>query len=362
MKTIKQLKVKTASSNYSIYFGNDFIKSFPLKEISNSKEIFFIFDSKMPDLSIRKVKSFIRKSMPSKFDSFKFIANEKNKSIETSQKIIERLIDLKFSRDSLIVSFGGGITTDLAGFVASVYLRGIEVMHIPTTLLAQVDASVGGKTGVNSKKFKNMIGAFKQPAAVLIDTYFLKSLSKRHLAAGYSEIIKHALIEDKNLLSKLDNFDQNIKKKGNITELSNLIRISTKIKANIVEQDEREKSVRAHLNFGHTFAHAIESVQSFKGLNHGEAVGVGMVCAAKLSLLLGKINSQEFDKIKSLIKKFNLPTKLPANCEPAKILKAMQSDKKSKDATLRFIILDGIGKVKIVENVDKEKILNSLKI
>ena len=132
--------------------------------------------------------------------------------------------------------------------------------------------------------------------------------------------------------------------------------------ANIVEQDEREKSVRAHLNFGHTFAHAIESVQSFKGLNHGEAVGVGMVCAAKLSLLLGKINSQEFDKIKSLIKKFNLPTKLPANCEPARILKAMQSDKKSKDTTLRFIILDGIGKVKIVENVDREKILNSLKI
>ena len=262
----------------------------------------------------------------------------------------------------MIVSFGGGITTDLAGFVASVYLRGIEVMHIPTTLLAQVDASVGGKTGVNSKKFKNMIGAFKQPEAVLIDTYFLKSLSKRHLAAGYSEIIKHALIEDKNLLSKLDNFDQNIEKKGNITELSNLIRISTKIKANIVEQDEREKSVRAYLNFGHTFAHAIESVQSFKGLNHGEAVGVGMVCAAKLSLLLGKINSQEFDKITTLIKKFNLPTKLPANCEPARILKAMQSDKKSKDTTLRFIILDGIGKAKIVENVDREKILNSLKI
>ncbi len=154
MKTIKQLKVKTLSSNYSIYFGNDFIKSFPLKKISNSKEIFLIFDSKMPDLSIRKVKSFIRKSMPSKFDSFKFIANEKNKSIETSQKIIEKLIDLKFSRDSLIISFGGGITTDLARFVASVYLRGIEVMHIPTTLLAQVDASVGGKTALTVKNLK----------------------------------------------------------------------------------------------------------------------------------------------------------------------------------------------------------------
>ena len=156
MKRIKKLKVNTPSSNYSIYFGNDFIKSFPLKKISNSKEIFFIFDSKLPDLSIRKVKSFIRKSKPSKFEFFRFIASEKNKSIETSQKIIEKLIDLKFSRDSLIVSFGGGITTDLAGFVASVYLRGIEVIHIPTTLLAQVDASVGGKTGVNSKKFKKI--------------------------------------------------------------------------------------------------------------------------------------------------------------------------------------------------------------
>ena len=142
-------------------------------------------------------------------------------------------------------------------------------MHIPTTLLAQVDASIGGKTGVNSKKFKNMIGAFKQPKAVLIDTYFLKSLSKRHIAAGYSEIIKHALIEDKNLLSKLDIFDQDIEKKENIAKLSDLIRMSSKIKANIVERDEKEKSIRAYLNFGHTFAHAIESVQSFKGLNHG---------------------------------------------------------------------------------------------
>jgi len=362
MKTIKQLKVRSPSTNYSIYFGDNFINSFSLQKISNSKEIFLIFDSKLPDLSIRKIKSFILKSKPSKFESLKFTANEKNKSIETSQKIIEKLIDLKFSRDSLIVSFGGGITTDLSGFVASVYLRGVEVMHIPTTLLAQVDASIGGKTGVNSKKFKNMIGAFKQPKAVLIDTYFLKSLSKRNIAAGYSEIIKHALIEDKNLLSKLDIFDQDIEKKENIAKLSDLIRMSSKIKANIVERDEKEKSIRAYLNFGHTFAHAIESVQSFKGLNHGEAVGVGMVCAAKLSLLLGKINSKEFEKIKLLISKFNLPTKLPSNCEPSRILKAMQLDKKSKGNNLRFIILDGIGKAKIVENVDKEKILNSLKI
>ena len=362
MKTIKQLKVSSPSSNYSIYFGDNFINSFSLKKISNSKEIFLIFDSKLPDLSIRKIKRFIRKSKPSKFESLKFTANEKNKSIETSQKIIEKLIDLKFSRDSLIVSFGGGITTDLSGFVASVYLRGVEVMHIPTTLLAQVDASIGGKTGVNSKKFKNMIGAFKQPKAVLIDTYFLKSLSKRHMAAGYSEIIKHALIDDMGLLTKLERFGGKLGKRTDFIELADLIKISSKIKSKIVEQDEEEKSVRAHLNFGHTYAHAIESVQSFKGLNHGEAVGVGMLCAAKLSFLLKKLTVKEFNRVMGVIKQFKLPTKLPSNCEPQKILKAMELDKKNKNNNLRFIILNGLGKVEIVENVPDEKILNSLKI
>ena len=358
MKTIKQLKVKTSSSNYSIYFGDNFIANFPLKKVSNAKEIFLIFDSKLPESSLKKVHSFIKKSKPSKFESFKFVANEKNKSLETSERILEKFIDLRFSRESLIVSLGGGITTDISGFIASVFLRGIDVIHIPTTLLAQVDASIGGKTGVNSKKYKNMIGTFKQPNSVLIDTDFLKSLSKRHIAAGYSEIIKHALIDDVKLLSKLEKFGGRI----DSVELAELIKISSKIKAKIVEQDEEEKSVRAHLNFGHTFAHAIESVQSFKGLNHGEAVGVGMLCAAKLSFLLNKLTIKEFNRVMGIIKKYKLPTKLPSNCEPQQILKAMELDKKNKNNSLRFIILNGLGKVEIIENVPEEKILNSLKI
>ena len=358
MKTIKQLKVKTSSSNYSIYFGDNFIANFPLKKVSNAKEIFLIFDSKLPESSLKKVHNFIKKSKPSKFESFKFVANEKNKSLEISERILEKFIDLRFSRESLIVSLGGGITTDISGFIASVFLRGIDVIHIPTTLLAQVDASIGGKTGVNSKKYKNMIGMFKQPNSVLIDTDFLKSLNKRHIAAGYSEIIKHALIDDVKLLSKLEKFGGRI----DSVELAELIKISSKIKAKIVEQDEEEKSVRAHLNFGHTFAHAIESVQSFKGLNHGEAVGVGMLCAAKLSFLLNKLTIKEFDRVMGIIKKYKLPTKLPSNCEPQQILKAMELDKKNKNNSLRFIILNGLGKVEIIENVPEEKILNSLKI
>ena len=358
MKKIKQLRVNIPNSSYKIYFGDNFIANFPLKKISNAKEIFLIFDSKLPESSLKKVHSFIKKSKPSKFESFKFVANEKNKSLEISERILEKFIDLRFSRESLIVSLGGGITTDISGFIASVFLRGIDVIHIPTTLLAQVDASIGGKTGVNSKKYKNMIGTFKQPNSVLIDTDFLKSLSKRHIAAGYSEIIKHALIDDVKLLSKLEKFGGRI----DSVELAELIKISSKIKAKIVEQDEEEKSVRAHLNFGHTFAHAIESVQSFKGLNHGEAVGVGMLCAAKLSFLLKKLTMKEFNRVMEVIKKYKLPTKLPSNCEPQKILKAMELDKKNKNNSLRFIILNGLGKVEIVENVSEEKILNSLKI
>ena len=358
MKKIEHLRVNIPNSSYKIYFGDNFIANFPLKKVSNAKEIFLIFDSKLPESSLKKVHSFIKKSKPSKFESFKFVANEKNKSLETSERILEKFIDLRFSRESLIVSLGGGITTDISGFIASVFLRGIDVIHIPTTLLAQVDASIGGKTGVNSKKYKNMIGTFKQPNSVLIDTDFLKSLNKRHIAAGYSEIIKHALINDVKLLSKLEKFEG---RKDSI-ELAELIKISSKIKAKIVEQDEEEKSVRAHLNFGHTFAHAIESVQSFKGLNHGEAVGVGMLCAAKLSFLLNKLTIKEFDRVMGIIKKYKLPTKLPSNCEPQQILKAMELDKKNKNNSLRFIILNGLGKVEIVENVSEEKILNSLKI
>ncbi len=358
MKKIEHLRVNVPNSSYKIYFGDNFIANFPLKKISNAKEIFLIFDSKLPESSLKKVHSFIKKSKPSKFESFKFVANEKNKSLETSERILEKFIDLRFSRESLIVSLGGGITTDISGFIASVFLRGIDVIHIPTTLLAQVDASIGGKTGVNSKKYKNMIGTFKQPNSVLIDTDFLKSLNKRHIAAGYSEIIKHALIDDVKLLSKLEKFGGRI----DSVELAELIKISSKIKAKIVEQDEEEKSVRAHLNFGHTFAHAIESVQSFKGLNHGEAVGVGMLCAAKLSFLLNKLTIKEFDRVMGIIKKYKLPTKLPSNCEPQQILKAMELDKKNKNNSLRFIILNGLGKVEIIENVPEEKILNSLKI
>ena len=358
MKKIEHLRVNIPNSSYKIYFGDNFIANFPLKKISNAKEIFLIFDSKLPESSLKKVHSFIKKSKPSKFESFKFVANEKNKSLEISERILEKFIDLRFSRESLIVSLGGGITTDISGFIASVFLRGIDVIHIPTTLLAQVDASIGGKTGVNSKKYKNMIGTFKQPNSVLIDTDFLKSLNKRHIAAGYSEIIKHALIDDVKLLSKLEKFGGRI----DSVELAELIKISSKIKAKIVEQDEEEKSVRAHLNFGHTFAHAIESVQSFKGLNHGEAVGVGMLCAAKLSFLLNKLTIKEFDRVMGIIKKYKLPTKLPSNCEPQQILKAMELDKKNKNNSLRFIILNGLGKVEIIENVPEEKILNSLKI
>ena len=362
MKKISQFKVKVASSSYNIYFGENFITNFSLEKVSNAKEIFFIFDSKLPVSSLKKVQGFIRKSKPSKFETFKFVANEKNKSLNTADRILEKLINSKFSRDSLILSFGGGITTDIAGFIASIYLRGIDVVHIPTTLLAQVDASIGGKTGVNSKKFKNMIGAFKQPLAVLVDTDYLKSLSKRHIAAGYSEIIKHALIADKKLLSKLEKFEGEFKIRKNSIELANLIKMSSKIKAKIVEQDEEEKSIRAHLNFGHTFAHAIESVQSFKGLNHGEAVGVGMLCAARLSFLLNKLTIKEYDRVRKIIKKYKLPIRLPSNCAPQKILKAMELDKKSKNSNLRFIVLDGIGKVEIVENIPEEIILNSLKI
>jgi len=276
---------------------------------------------------------------------------EEYKNWQSIEYALERLFDAKFDRNSTLIAFGGGVIGDMTGFAASIFLRGINFIQIPTTLLSMVDSSVGGKTGINNKYGKNLIGSFYQPEAVYIDTHFLSTLDKREFAAGMAEIIKMAVMFDKEFFENL--------KKGTLS-LEEMIKRSVELKAEVVNQDEKEKGVRSVLNYGHTFGHVIENLTNYKTYLHGEAVAIGMVMANELSRELGYLSKDEADDIKKLLKKHDLPTefKIP---DIEEFYEHFFLDKKTADNKIKFIIPEKIGKYKIVKDVDKEKVMKVLK-
>jgi 3-dehydroquinate synthase len=269
------------------------------------------------------------------------------------------LLKARFDRDSLLIAFGGGVVGDITGFVASTYMRGIRYVQVPTTLLAQVDSSVGGKTGVNHPLGKNMIGTFYQPSIVLIDVDTLRTLPQREFCAGIAEIIKYGVIADRELF---DFLEANIKDIFSIKDsLINVVRRSCEIKADVVSKDEKEAGLRAILNFGHTIGHAIETVTDYRRFLHGEAIAIGMCAASDLAVKLGIFQKEEADRIKSLIDLYKLPVRIPEDIDVSRILDTMEIDKKVKAGKLRFILPETIGKVRIEENVDRELIKEVLK-
>ncbi len=280
---------------------------------------------------------------------------EQYKNIESVDQILESLFNHKFNRSSKIIAFGGGVIGDMSGFVASIYQRGIDFIQIPTTLLSQVDASVGGKTGINNKFGKNLIGAFHQPKAVYIDTHFLSTLPRREFGAGVAEIVKMAVTFDKdffNFLYSNDLYDLDI--------IKEVIALSAQTKANVVSQDEKEKGIRAALNYGHTFGHVIEKETLYKKYLHGEAVAIGMVMANKLACRLNMMSEDEALKIESLLKKYNLPTTYEIK-DVESFYEAFFLDKKSLDTTLTFILPSNIGGVEILKDVKKDDLIEVLK-
>ena len=276
---------------------------------------------------------------------------EEYKNMDTVMWAMDRLFDAKFDRNSTLIAFGGGVVGDMTGFMASIFLRGVKFIQIPTTLLSMVDSSVGGKTGVNNKYGKNLIGSFYQPEAVYIDTHFLSTLDKREFAAGMAEIIKMAVMFDKKFFENLKN--------GNLS-LEETIKRAVELKAQVVSQDEKEKGIRSVLNYGHTFGHVIENLTNYKTYLHGEAVAIGMVMANELSRELGYLSEKEADEIKELLKKHNLPTSFKIN-NAEDFYNHFFLDKKTLDNNIKFIIPEKIGQYKIVKNVDKEKVLNVLR-
>ena len=272
---------------------------------------------------------------------------EEYKTLATVENILNECFEYKLDRKSLLIAFGGGVIGDMTGFTASLYQRGIDFIQVPTTLLSQVDASVGGKTGVNNKYGKNLIGAFYQPKAVYIDPQFLKTLPAREFAAGVAEIVKMAVMFDRDyfeFLQDADLFDEAVLKEA--------IAKSVKLKAWVVNQDEKEAGIRAVLNYGHTFGHVVENETNYTTYLHGEAVAIGMVMANALAVELGIFSQEEADKVKALLERSSLPTSYVIK-DVDDFYEHFFLDKKSANNSIKFILPQGMGNYKIVSDIDE---------
>lgn len=288
-----------------------------------------------------------------------FPAGESAKNLSTFESVTQALAAMGARRDACILALGGGVVGDLAGFAAACWMRGIDFIQIPTSLLAMVDSSVGGKTGIDTAAGKNLLGAFHFPRAVLIDPSLLATLPVRERAAGFAEVIKYGALGDSVFFSWLES---EVEALVNLSESETVHAIATccQMKADIVENDPFERGERALLNFGHTFAHAIEAVQGFGGFNHGEAVAVGMCCAARLSEVVCASPAEDSLRLTRLLERFGLPTQLPADVAPEELLERMRLDKKANRNGMRFILWEGIGRSLVVDGVTDELILGAL--
>ena len=345
MKPIK-LTIKTNSEKYPIFIGKNLITKISSLMVSNSiksKKCLLVVDKKVPRKFISGIKKKLRNK---KVFLYNFDANEKNKNQTTINSVLEILLNGNFSREDSLIAIGGGITGDVAGFAASLFKRGLQFINIPTTLLAQVDSSIGGKTGVNSKYGKNLIGSFYQPKLVVSDIDTLKTLNRREIVCGYGEILKHSLIAKKKFFKYLDqNFNNIIKLKSPYIEKA--IFESCKIKKDVVEKDEKESNLRKKLNFGHTFGHSFEASLGYsKKLNHGEAVILGMMVALKFSNRNKFLNMHDYKLITNHYTNSKLPSDINKYFKKKdlnKIMKFMKNDKKNNSNKIKLVLLKKLG-------------------
>ncbi|WP_310560706.1 3-dehydroquinate synthase [Flavobacterium sp.] len=344
------------ANNYPIYFnetGYEALNSF-LKE-SNYSNLFIIVDSNTNELCLSKFLPYLATNLT--IEIVEFEAGEHNKNIETCVQLWNVLTELGGDRKSLVLNLGGGVVTDLGGFVASTFKRGVDFIHIPTSLLSMVDASVGGKTGVDLGNLKNQIGVINVPKMVLIDTNYLETLSKDEMRSGLAEMLKHGLIYDKGYWEQFLDL-----KAIDFADFDELIYRSVEIKNEIVLQDPTEKNIRKALNFGHTLGHAIESYflenDHKKSLLHGEAIAIGMILESFISLEKNLINQQQYEQIKTTITSiYDSVVFEETDIHP--IIKLLIHDKKNEYGNIQFALIEGIGKIKINQSVENELILKA---
>jgi len=283
---------------------------------------------------------------------------ERAKSLSTLEDVYSQLIELGCHRSSTFIALGGGVVGDAAGYIAATFMRGVDYIQIPTTLLAMVDSSIGGKTGVNLPAGKNLVGAIWQPKAVVIDPDLLSSLPKREVTSSMGEVIKYGAILDRDLFDLISSNLEDLLKLANPELLTKVIGRCAKLKADVVAEDEREGGKRRILNFGHTIGHALETNFGFDTLRHGEAIAYGMLAAGKLSIEDGRMKNEDFELLEEIIGKLPLPI-LP-EFDPNDILQIMQRDKKMRGRKIHFVLLEELGKAVIVDDVAKRSIINAM--
>ncbi len=353
---MKRLLVDLGEKSYDIVFSKSFDALLEnLKNINCSEKVLIVTDSNVHKLYAKEVEKLLAGNG---YDVgiCVFDAGEENKNMDTILKICEKCLEHKMDRKSMIIALGGGVVGDMAGFAASIFMRGIDFVQIPTTLLSQTDSSVGGKTGIDFLKAKNILGAFHQPRLVYINSSVLKTLPQREFVSGMGEVIKHAVIRD------YDFFEYLKKNMDNVKELLDEIMLEViykncSIKASVVSQDEKEMGVRADLNFGHTFGHAVESYSDFL-LSHGESVALGMLAACKVSFMRGLISEEYIDEIIKILTDYGFCVKTDLE-DINEVIALMQKDKKKSSKKLKFILPSGKGRVIQCDNLTDEEIIDA---
>jgi 3-dehydroquinate synthase len=350
---MRTLTVDLGDRSYPIHIGANLIgQPDLLTPHIRGKQVCIVTNETVAPLYLDKVKQAL---LGFQVDEVILPDGEQHKTLETLNLIYTKLLEQRHNRTTTLIALGGGVVGDMTGYAAASYQRGVDFIQIPTTLLSQVDSSVGGKTGVNHALGKNMIGAFHQPRCVLADTQVLSTLPKRELAAGIAEVVKYGLIADAPFMDWLEaNMDDLVGKDAEA--LSYAIERSCQNKADVVAQDEREGGIRAILNLGHTFGHAIETSMGYGQWLHGEAVAAGMVMAADLSCRLGNLAEADVSRIEKLLLRAELPVKAPGEVTEAEFLSLMAVDKKVLDGQLRLVLLKAIGEAEVTSEFGLEQL------
>jgi len=350
------IEVKASSGSYPIYIKNGLLQEIgsEVKKIYKGRKIAVVTDSNVNKFYGQKV---INSLNASGFETFKIVvqAGEESKSFETLLGVYDKLLDFKINRGDIIIALGGGVVGDMTGFAASTFLRGIDLIQIPTTLLAQVDSSVGGKVAVDLPRGKNLVGSFYMPKAVFIDPMLLATLKDKFFNDGMGEVIKYGAIKDSDLFYKLMNYENKV---AVLKDIDEIIYTCCMIKANLVEADERDTGVRMLLNFGHTIGHAIEQFFNYAKYSHGEAIAIGMYAITDLGEQLGMTKAGTSSIIKDILIKYNLPWTLP-EIKTEVIIETISHDKKNIGDSMNFILIESIGN-SFIEKINGAKVVDYL--
>jgi 3-dehydroquinate synthase len=354
---VRSLEVQLAERSYPIHVGPGLLQDATLwRQLMPGRQVLVISDDNVARHYLQRVRAGL-----DGLDHASFVLppGEGEKTLARFGEAIDALASLRASRDACVIALGGGVIGDLAGFAAACWMRGIAFVQMPTTLLAMVDSSVGGKTAIDLPQGKNLVGAFHQPRAVIADTDTLATLPDRELRAGLAEVVKYGAIFDAGFLDWLDDHADTLLARD-ADALAEAILRSCRYKADVVARDETEQGERALLNFGHTFGHALETAGGYERFRHGEAVALGMVIAARLSAQLGRAPAADAQRLSDLLARFGLPVEIPAGFDPAYLLQLMRLDKKSLSGRLRLILWRHAGAAEIVSGVEDADILNAL--